>query len=48
MLVTTQLLEVEISYLIYVTKLGDMRNSLKILSNTSYKEGLSDSKSSFM
>jgi hypothetical protein len=45
-LITTRSSEVEIGYLIYVTKLGDMRDSLKILSNTSRREGLTDGKSS--
>lgn len=44
-LVTTRSSEVEIGYLIHVTKLGDVRDSLKILSNTSRREGLTDGKS---
>jgi hypothetical protein len=44
-LVTTRSLEVEIGHLIHVTKLGDVRNSLKILSNTSRREGLTDGRS---
>jgi hypothetical protein len=44
MLVTTRSSEVEISHLIQVTKLVDIRDSLKILSNTSRREGVLDSK----
>ena len=44
--VTTRSSEVEIGYLIHVTKLRDVRDSLKILSNTSHREGLTDGKSS--
>jgi hypothetical protein len=39
-LVTTRSSEVEISHLIQVTKLVDVRDSLEILSNTSRREGL--------
>jgi hypothetical protein len=44
-LITTRSLKVEIGYLVHVTKLGDVRDSLKILSTTSRKEGLTDGKS---
>ena len=44
MLITIWSSEVEISYLIQVTKLVDIRDSLKILSNASRKEGVMDSK----
>ena len=47
-LVTTRSLEVEIGHLIHVTKLGDVRDSLKILSNTSRREGLTEGKSNSM
>jgi hypothetical protein len=43
-LVTTRLSEVEIGHLIQVTKLGDVRDSLKILSNVSRREGVMDGK----
>jgi hypothetical protein len=43
-LITTRLLEVEIGHLVHVTKLGDVRDSLKILLNTSRKEGLTNGK----
>jgi hypothetical protein len=44
MLVTTRSSEVEIGHLIQVTKLVDIRDSLKILSNASRREGVSDGK----
>ena len=44
-LVTTRSSEVEIGHLIQVTKLEDVCDSLKILSSTSYREGLTDGKS---
>jgi hypothetical protein len=44
-LITMRLLEVEISHLVYITKLRDIYNSLKILLTTLYREGLTDSKS---
>jgi len=44
-LVTTRSSEVEIGHLVHVTKLGDVRDSLKILSTTSRREGLTDGKS---
>jgi hypothetical protein len=43
-LVTTRSSEVEIGHLIQVTKLGDVRDSLKILSNVSRREGVMDGK----
>jgi hypothetical protein len=43
-LVTTRSSEVEIGHLIQVTKLGDVRDSLKILSNASRREGVMDGK----
>jgi hypothetical protein len=43
-LVTTRSSEVKISYLILVIKLVDIRDSLKILSNVSRREGVIDSK----
>jgi hypothetical protein len=43
-LVTTRSSEVEIGHLIQVTKLVDMRDSLKILSNASRREGIMDGK----
>lgn len=43
-LVTTRSSEVEIGHLIQVTKLVDIRDSLKILSNASRREGVMDSK----
>lgn len=43
-LITTRSSEVEIGHLIHVTKLVDARDSLKILSNTSRREGLIDGK----
>jgi AAA+ ATPase superfamily predicted ATPase len=42
-LVTTRSSEVDIGHLIQVTKLGDIRDSLGILSNTSRRKGLMDS-----
>jgi hypothetical protein len=42
-LVTTRLSEVDIGHLIQITKLGDVRDSLEILSNTSRRKGLMDS-----
>jgi hypothetical protein len=47
-LVTTRSSEVEIGHLRHVTKLGDVRDSLKILSNASRREGVLDSKLYFM
>jgi hypothetical protein len=44
-LITMRSLEVEISHLVYITKLRDIYNSLKILLTTLYREGLTDSKS---
>ena len=44
-LVTTRSSEVEIGHLIQVTKLEDVSDSLKILSSTSHREGLTDGKS---
>ncbi len=44
-LVTTRSSEVEIGHLIHVAKLRDVRDSLKILSCTSRREGLTDGKS---
>jgi hypothetical protein len=44
-LVTTRSSEVEIGHLVHVTKLRDVRDSLKILSTTSRREGLMDGKS---
>lgn len=44
-LITTRSSEVEIGHLIHVTKLGNVCDSLKILSNTSRREGLTDGKS---
>lgn len=41
-LVTTRSSEVEIGHLVYITKLGDVRDSLKILSSTSCRDGLTD------
>ncbi|KAI9784312.1 MAG: hypothetical protein M1839_002373 [Geoglossum umbratile] len=41
-LITTRSSQVQIGHLIQVTKLGDLRDSLKILSNTSRREGLMD------
>jgi hypothetical protein len=46
-LVTTRSSEVEIGHLRLVTKLGDVRDSLKILSNVSRREGVLDSKALF-
>jgi hypothetical protein len=43
-LITTRWSQVQIGHLIQVTKLGDLRDSLKILSNVSHKEGLMDGK----
>jgi AAA+ ATPase superfamily predicted ATPase len=43
-LITTRSSQVQIGHLIQVTKLGDLRDSLKILSNTSRREGLMDGK----
>jgi NB-ARC domain len=43
-LVTTRSSEVEIGHLIQVTKLVDIRDSLKILSNASRREGVMDGK----
>jgi hypothetical protein len=43
-LVTTQSSEVEIGHLIQVTKLVDIRDSLKILSNASHREGVMNGK----
>ena len=43
-LVTTRSSEVEIGHLRHVTKLGDVRDSLKILSNASLREGVLDGK----
>jgi hypothetical protein len=43
-LITTRSSEVEIGHLIQVTKLGDLRDSLTILSNASRREGLMDGK----
>jgi hypothetical protein len=43
-LVTTRSSEVKISHLIQVTKLGDVRDSLKILSSASRREGVMDGK----
>ena len=42
--VTTRSSEVEIGHLIKVTKLGDVRDSLKILSNASRREGVLNGK----
>ena len=47
-LITMRSLEVEISHLVYITKLRDIYNSLKILLTTLYREGLTDSKSNFI
>jgi AAA+ ATPase superfamily predicted ATPase len=47
-LVTTRSSEVEIGHLRHVTKLGDVRDSLKILSNASRREGVLDGKLYFM
>jgi AAA+ ATPase superfamily predicted ATPase len=44
-LITTRSSELEIGHLIHVTKLGDVRDSLKILSTTSRRERLTDGKS---
>jgi hypothetical protein len=44
-LITTRSSEVEIGHLVHVTKLGDICDSLKILSTTSCREGLTDGKS---
>ncbi|CZR53592.1 related to calcium-independent phospholipase A2 [Phialocephala subalpina] len=41
-LITTRSSQVQIGHLIQVTKLGDLRDSLKILSNASRREGLTD------
>jgi hypothetical protein len=41
-LITTRSSQVQIGYLIQVTKLRDLRDSLKILSNASRREGLID------
>jgi hypothetical protein len=43
-LITTRSSEVEIGHLIQVIKLGDIRDSLKILLNASHREGVIDSK----
>ena len=43
-LITTRSSEVEIGHLIHVTKLVDVRDSLKILSNTSRRRGVMDGK----
>jgi AAA+ ATPase superfamily predicted ATPase len=43
-LITTRSSQVQMGRLIYITKLGDIRDSLKILSNLSYREGIADSK----
>jgi len=43
-LITTRSSQVQIGHLIQVTKLGDLRDSLKILSNTSHRDGLMDGK----
>jgi AAA+ ATPase superfamily predicted ATPase len=43
-LITTRSSQVQIGHLIQVTKLGDLRDSLKILSNASRREGLMDGK----
>jgi hypothetical protein len=43
-LITTRSSQVQIGHLIQVKKLGDLRDSLKILSNTSRREGLIDGK----
>jgi AAA+ ATPase superfamily predicted ATPase len=43
-LITTRSSEVEIGHLIQVIKLGDVRDSLKILLNASHREGVIDSK----
>jgi hypothetical protein len=43
-LITTRSSEVEIGHLIHVTKLVDVHDSLKILSNTSRRRGVMDGK----
>jgi hypothetical protein len=43
-LITTRSAQVQIGHLIQVTKLRDLRDSLKILSNASCREGLIDGK----
>jgi hypothetical protein len=43
-LITTRSSQVQIGHPIHVTKLEDLRDSLKILSNASYREGVIDSK----
>lgn len=43
-LITTRSSQVQIGHLVQVTKLGDLRDSLMILSNASRKDGLMDSK----
>ena len=43
-LITTRSSEVDIGHLMQVTKLGDIRDSLKILSNASHREGVMDGK----
>lgn len=43
-LITTRSSQVQIGHLIQVTKLGDLRDSLAILSNASRREGLIDGK----
>jgi hypothetical protein len=43
-LITTRSSQVQIGHLIQVTKLGDLRDSIKILSNASHREGLMDGK----
>jgi hypothetical protein len=45
-IVTTRSSQVEIGYLIHLTKLKDVRDSLKILSHVSHRKGLIDSKHS--
>ena len=43
-LITTRSSQVQIGHLIQVSKLEDLRDGLKILSNVSRREGLMDSK----
>ena len=43
-LITTRSSQVQIGHLIRITKLQDLRDSLQILSNASYRKGVIDSK----